>query len=314
MWFYLVLFVAGLILLIKGADWVSEYGSMLARALGVSELVIGITLVAIATSLPELAVSLVSAITQTAQIATGTIVGSNISNIGLIIGISALVAPLSTKRDFIREEYIMILFSVVAAIFLLDGMAWYEGIVIIAGLVIYMYRLTKRERGHGMIKSAVGFVSARLGMKKRIPISHLLYCIFGGIIVIAGAELLIYSTISISEAIGVSELIISLIAIAVGTSLPELAVSLTAAIKGMRGISVGNIIGSNIFNLSILGMTSLFSVVPVTPLIVLADLPIMVMLAALLLAFTRTGWKISRTEGAALLIIYSVFVYLQFVF
>ncbi len=314
MWFYLLLFAAGLALLIKGADWVSDYGSKIAKALGVSELVIGITLVAIATSLPELAVSVISAISQTATIATGTIIGSNISNIGLIIGISALVAPLTTRHAFVRQEYVMLIFSFAGALFLLDGMFWYEGIVLLAGLIIYMYYLIGRRgpRKADVWEWLSGFVSARFGRKPKTPARHIAYCIAGGIAVVAGAEMLIYSTVSISQSIGVSELLISLIAIAVGTSLPELAVSVTAALKGMRGISIGNIIGSNIFNLAILGIASLFAVVPVAPLIILVDLPIMIALSIMLLFFMKSKWEISRGEGAVLLIVYLIFVCLQF--
>lgn len=315
MWYFILLFLAGLALLIKGADLVSDHGSKLAKSWGVSELVIGITLVAVATSLPELAVSVISAITESASIATGTIIGSNISNIGLIIGISALIFPLATKREFLRQEYAMIAFCVIGALFLLDGMFWYEGAILIAMLLVYMYLLIrqKKPKTPNIIEEFMAFFRERMLRRKRRPWAHLLVAIAGGVVVVIGAEVLIFSTLRISEMIGISELVISLIAIAIGTSLPELAVSFTAAFKGMRGISIGNIIGSNIFNISILGIASVFSVVPVTQTIVQISLPIMIILSLLLLVFMKTKWEISRKEGVVLLLVYAAFIYLLFV-
>ena len=139
----ILIFVVSLAFLIKGADIITDYASKLAKMWGVSELVIGLTVVAIATSLPELAVSLISVLGTTGGIAVGTIIGSNIANIGLIIGISALATPLLVNRKFIKEGIVMLFFSIVTASLLIDGMFWYEGCILIIMLFGYMYYLIK---------------------------------------------------------------------------------------------------------------------------------------------------------------------------
>jgi cation:H+ antiporter len=306
MLFYVLLFVFGLFLMIKGSDWVTNFASRLAKLWNISELIIGITIVAMSTSLPELSVSLVSAITKTSKIAIGTIIGSNIANIGLIIGLSSIFAPLTTKYEFVKQEYVMLLFTIAVSIFLLGGMVWYEGLILLLGFILYMYYLIKKAKG-----------TSRLSLLKRWkkrenPLKYMILCIAGGIVVVVGAELIVYSTINIANSLSISELLIALIAIAIGTSLPELAVSITAAMKKMRGISVGNVTGSNIFNISILAMTSLLTKIPVTSLVITIDIPIMLILSLLLLIFVRTKWKISRREGFILLLIYFIFVVIQF--
>jgi len=137
--------------------------------------------------------------------------------------------------------------------------------------------------------------------------------IFGGAVVVIGAQLMVMSTVNLAGLLGVPEMLIAIIIIAVGTSLPELVTSVTAALKRMRGISLGNIIGSNIFNIAVLAIASLASTVPATPHVLLIDIPVMLIVSALLLVFMRTRWKLTRAEGLALLIVYIIFVALQFV-
>ena len=308
----LFIFVAGLVLVIKGADWITEYGSLLAKRHGVSELVIGLTLVAMATSLPELSVSLLSVFSGVAQIATGTVIGSNISNITLILGLSALACPLATGKEFLKEGYVTLGFSVLIAIFLLSGMAWYEGVVILVLFVAYLvHSVNNRKAGDKKPKP----MARETGIEKTGggAAKHVLFIIIAGLVIVGGAELLITSTVNIAEWLGVPEIIIAMVIIAIGTSLPELATSVTAAVKRMRGISLGNIIGSNIFNIAVLGITSLFASVPVTYHVVSIDIPFMIAVTALLLIFIKTGWKLDRREGIALLLIYALFVALQFV-
>jgi cation:H+ antiporter len=300
---FVLMFAAGLALMIKGADWITEYGSRLARKLGVSELVIGVTLVAMATSLPELAVSVISAISNAGQIATGTIVGSNIANIALILGLSALACPLVTDRAFLRQGLLTLCFSALVSLLLLGGMVWHEGMFIIICFFAYLaYAVKTRKEGSAGTRKNAGNDRWK----------YILFCIAGGLVVVGGGELLVASTVNIAQWLGVPEIIIAMIVIAVGTSLPELATSVAAAIKRMRGISLGNIIGSNVFNTAILGISSLFSAVPVTSHVVFLDLPLMLFVTALLMLFMKTGWKLSRTEGLALLAVYGVFIALQF--
>jgi len=331
-WVDIIIFLAGLVLIIKGADWVTDYGSQLAKKLGVSELVIGLTLVAMATSLPELAVSLVSAISGVAQIATGTVIGSNISNIALILGVSALVYPLATGRKYLNQAFVTLGFSVLIAAFLIGGMLWYEGLVILVFFIGYIFYSLKHRKeigeefleGEELVEASLHEKKAKAAKAKRkekpskdndrnSKWKYTLFCIFGGLVVVVGAQLLVTSTVNIAQWLGVPEALIAIVIIAIGTSLPELATSVTAAAKHMRGISLGNIIGTNIFNIAVLGIVSLFSAVHVNPGIIFVGLPVMIAVTALLLIFMKTNWHLSRKEGIVLLVIYALFVGLQFV-
>jgi len=304
----ILIFVVSLAFLIKGADIITNYASRLAKIWGISQLVIGITIVAFATSLPELAVSLISVLGATGGIAVGTIIGSNIANIGLVIGVSALATPLLISRKFIKEGIVMLFFSIVTAALLLDGMFWYEGSVLIIMLFGYMYYLIKSTRTERHKKTF------KLKSERKDVMKYIIFCLVGALFIAIGAEVLVYSTINIATWLGISEVVIALVAIAIGTSLPEFATSVVAALKKMRGISVGNIIGSNIFNVSILGMVSLFGPIPAETIISNINIPIMLVLAFLLLIFMRKDMKIDRTEAIVLFGIYIVFLYLQFTF
>jgi len=301
---HLATFLSGLYTLIKGADIITDHASQMAKKLGISELVIGITLVAISTSLPELAVSILSVVTRVGGIATGTIIGSNIANIGLIIGLSALISPLLNRKSFLKEGYYMLIFTLGVSIFLIDGMVFYEGIIILLGLVLYNYVLLKNE---------AQLANTRENKINNKKAHHLIMCVFGALLVFVGAHLVVHSTLKIAEMLGISEIVVALVAVAIGTSLPELATSFVAAIKKMRGISLGNIIGSNIFNIGILGFASLFDKVPVDYTVVTLDIPVMVIITMLFLIFMRTDWKISRVEALTLLIIYTIFVLVHFI-
>ena len=305
----LILFAAGLGLLIKGADIVTDHAASLAKRFGISQLVIGITLVAMSTSLPELAVSITSVLFDVSDIATGTIVGSNIANICLILGLSALAAPLLGRKDFLHEGLITMAFTIAVSAFLIFGMFWPMGLTLLACFFIYMwYLLARKKPERGFKHKHIDFLE-RITQRKSLV--HLALVIFGASLVILGAYLLVSATVSIAAWLGVPELIISVIVVAAGTSLPELATSFVAAVKKMRGISVGNIIGSNIFNIAILSLASIFASIPAAAGLVLTDLAIMLIATALLLVFMRTGWSISRKEGAVLFLIYIIFLSIQ---
>ncbi|RLE11265.1 sodium:calcium antiporter [Candidatus Aerophobetes bacterium] len=298
-----IMFITGLALLIKGSDILTDHSSNLAKKLGVSQLVIGITLVAFSTSLPELAVSIISSLFNVTEIATGTIIGSNIANIGLILGTSSLLLPLISKKEFLHEGYFTLIFTLVVSFFLFVGMGWYAGITIIVMTILYIQNLLKR-------KSVKKTRKKTKNVKKNI-FKHILFSLIGTVMIITGAHILVNSTVELSRFFRVPELVISILFIAVGTSLPELSTSVVAAVKKMRGISIGNILGSNIFNITILGITSLLKPIPVTPHVIFIDIPVMIGITLLLLAFMRTGWKISRAEGFVLLCVYAVFVLTQ---
>jgi cation:H+ antiporter len=315
---YIPLFIVGLVMLIKGADVITEYSSRIARAKGISEMVIGITLVATATSLPELVVVLTSAFSGVSTIAVGTIIGSNIANIGLVLGISALIAPLVVKKEFLREAYVMIGFSALLLFFMIDGMVWFEGVIIIALVVLYLFMLVRSKKtaskGSGTRDDSHTKRSDIVedGHKRNV-LRYLVYCVIGGIVLVIGGNMIVTATVGIATWFGISELLISMIIIAVGTSLPELAASAVAARKKMRGISLGNIIGSNIFNIMILGISSIVALQPITNSLLYVSLPIMLLLAGLLILFMRWGWNVSRKDALLLLAIYVMFIAFQFV-
>lgn len=304
MWANIALFILGIVFLLKGADTVTEYASRIAKRLGVSELVIGITFVAMATSLPELAVSLIS-VFNSAEIATGTIIGSNISNILLILGVSALLIPMTAGREFLKQEYFVLLFSIVLAVLLVGGMQWYKGLILIVMFAAYMYHILKKRGSSGLKR--------RLPGKTESILRNFIISITGALFVVLGAKLLVDSTIGIARGIGISEMVIAITVIAIGTSLPELATSVTAAYKRMRGIAIGNIIGSNIFNITILGITSLIGTVPVTDHVILIDLPIMLLATLLLLAAIKFRGRLSRPMGGVFVALFITFIALQLI-
>jgi cation:H+ antiporter len=316
MWYYFLLFAVGVALLIKGADIVVKYASQAARLLGVSNFMIGLTLVAFSTTLPELTVSVMSAFSGVVDIAIGTTLGSIIANPALILALAAIFVPLVTDRDIIRLNYILLIYLLILSLLLIDGLVWYEGLILIVLFAFYMGNMIKRrgrkETGTGKKKTKAHYSRGRVT-------KCIVFTIFGGGIVVAGAKLLIDSTVNLSIIWGVPEIIIAIIAVAVGTSLPELAVAMTAAFKKIVGISIGDILGANMFNVLVLGLTSLISAVPITIKTLTIVIPIVLLVNALLLVFMCTKWfgsekwQLSRAEGVILLIIYVLFVYLQFV-
>ncbi len=314
MWHYFLLFAAGLILLIKGADIVVKYASRTARLLGVSNFMIGLTLVAFSTTLPELSVSLMSAFSGVVDIAVGTTLGSIIANSALILALAAVFVPLTTNRDILTLNYILLISLLILSLLLIDGLVWYEGLVLIILFSIYMGSMIKNGKERGEKEKIKTQYS-----KGRIT-KYAVFTIFGGGLVVVGARFLIDSTVNISTFLGVPEILIAIIAIAIGTSLPELAVAMTAAFKKIVGISIGDILGANMFNIMVLGATSLVSTIPVTAKILTIVIPIMLLVNVLLLLFMSTKirfvskkWQLSRAEGLILLAIYAIFVALQFI-
>ncbi len=308
-WIDVLAFAVGIALLIKGADLVTDHASKLATKIGISQLVIGMTIVAFSTSLPEFAVSMLSAIFSTSDIATGTIIGSNIANIGLILGLSALASPLLIDKSYIHETRATLFFTLLVSLFLFTGLFWLTGLVIISLSILYMKWLVRRKQN--LLTKAESLLASKFTHTK--PFRHLVFITIGAAAIVIGANIVLTSSINIAHFLNVSTLIIAMIAIALGTSLPELATSLVAAIKKMRGISVGNVIGSNIFNISILASASLIRPIPVTPHVLFIDIPVMIAITLLLLFFMKRKLKITRPEGAALLAIYILFLFLQLV-
>jgi len=305
----IILFVVGIIMLFLGGEGLVRGASRLARILGISPVVIGLTVVAFGTSSPEFVVSLIAALKGSSDIVLGNIIGSNISNIGLILAIGALISPLIIQGRIIKVEVpIMILLSLV-----LYGLAWglglglFQGIFLFTALIaftIYSYFGSKKEPKI-VEKEYEEFINEDGPVWKQV-----MFIVLGLAGLIIGARFVVDSAIFIARIVGVNELVISITVVAIGTSLPELSTTIVAAMKKEHDIIVGNIIGSNIFNIGILGVVSIVHPVTVDSALLKFEFPIMIFFSILLLPLMMTGKKVSRIEGLLLLVLYAGFVYM----
>lgn len=300
-----LLFLAGLVLLIGGGELLVRGSSRLAVSLGISPLIIGLTIVAFGTSAPELAVSVGAGLAGQSDIALGNVLGSNIFNVLFILGISALVAPLAIARRLMRFGVpAMVVVSLLVAFVGRDGVVnRIEGIILVLGLFAYMGSLvwaSRRERGDTRKKYATS-IRATTAKAKGTAVKSAALALIGLCLLTLGARWLVASAVEIATALGVSKLIIGLTVVAAGTSLPELVTSVIASIRGERDIAVGNIVGSNIFNiLAVLGLSAVVTPhgVPVSQGALQFDIPVMIAAAVACLPIFFTGQVISRWEGA----------------
>lgn len=302
-------FGLGLVALFIGAEGLIRGSSALALKIGINPLVVGLTVVAFGTSTPELVVSLKAALIGNSSISLGNIVGSNIANIALILGISAIIRPLDVHANIIRREIpIMIGISILLVLLLIDGeLGLVDGIIFVLGIVIYTIvniTMARKEKNAEVEKEFKEGLKTGLG----VPISIVM--IIGGLgLMILGANLFVTSSISIAKVIGVSDAIIGLTIVAVGTSLPELITSVVAAYKNESDIAIGNVVGSNIFNiLGILGISALIISVSSSG-INYIDFGAMLFAALILLPLSKTGFRITRLEGLFLVLGYAAYIY-----
>jgi cation:H+ antiporter len=313
----LVFFVGGLALLIGGAEWLVRGASILASAMGISPLVIGLTVVAFGTSAPELSVSLMAALSGGSDLAIGNVVGSNISNILLILGLSACIAPLIVSAQVIRREVpIMIGASVVVLLMSLDGqIGRLDGAVLGIGVVTYTTLSIRDSRREGIAASVVGVDVRILTGGPGTVLRESARVVAGLALLIVGTSGVVQGAVAIAEAFGVSQLLIGLTVVAVGTSLPEAATSIVAILKGQRDLAVGGAVGSNIFNLlAILGITALVQPIGVPVEVLVFDLPLMVAVALACLPVFFTGGSIARWEGGVFVgyyVAYTVYLVLD---
>jgi cation:H+ antiporter len=302
----IILFILGLALLIVGAEGLVRGASRMALGLGISPLVVGLTVVAFGTSAPELAVSIQSALAgpNGADVALGNVVGSNIANVLLILGISAAITPLVVQQQLIRLDVpLMIGISVVVFVMALDGtISRIDGLILFAGIVAYTVfaiRQSRRESAEVQEEYRAEF-DANKPQSVGDWMKNILMLIGGLALLVVGARWMVDGAISFARAFGVSELVIGLTIVAVGTSLPEIATSIIAALRGERDIAVGNVVGSNIFNLlSVLGLSSIVAPegVNVAPAALNFDMPVMIAVAVACLPIFFTGRLIARWEG-----------------
>ena len=296
----IVLLVMGLVVVLKGADWLTDGAVNIASRFGVSQMVIGLTIVAMGTSMPELCVSMVSALKGTPDLAVGNVVGSNTLNTLLIVGCSALVAPIMVKRSSVRRDIpFAVLASLLMLIFCLDGgIDRLDAALLFILFAVFMFVTVKYGKNEG---TEAKTTAAPLGKAA-------LLLVVGLVCLILGSNLFVDNASFIASTLGVSDAVIGLTIVAGGTSLPELATSMVSAKKGNSDIAIGNVIGSNVFNiLMIIGVTGLVKPMHIKG---ITSLDLIVMLASMLLLwfFCRTTYKVKRWEGAVLAISYIAYL------
>ena len=307
----LAVFIIGLIILYLGGEGLVRGSSRLARAMGINPVLIGLTIVAFGTSAPELVVSIIASFKGSNDLIMGNILGSNIANIGLVLGISALIYPISIKLTLIKVELPFMIFISILLLLLSQNLiiGHFEGailfILLISMIVYSCYDAFKEPK-------EIEKEFSELVQVDRSYYKNILYIVFGVIGLSIGAKLLVDSAISIAQSLGVSEALIGITAVAIGTSLPELTTSVIAALKRESGIIIGNIIGSNIFNIGILGIISVLKPIEMKQHFLQFEFGIMILFSIILLPIMKTGFKIAKTEGLLLLLFYLMF--LRFIF
>jgi cation:H+ antiporter len=309
----IALFVVGLTLLLGGAELLVRGASRLATAMGVSPLVVGLTVVAYGTGSPELAISLQAAFTDKVQVAYGNVVGSNIFNVLFVLGSSALVAPLVVNSQLVRREVpLMVAVSAVVLLMGLDGaISRIEGLLLLAGGVAYTawtLRESRREEALAAAPSAARAATPAPRLRLRDTAVDLALVLAGLGMLVIGSRFLLDGAVAFARFLGLSELVIGLTIVAAGTSLPEVATSVLAAARGQRDIAVGNAVGSNLFNLLVaLGATSSVAEVTVSDAAASFDTPIMFAVAVACLPIFFTGFRVARWEGGLFLAYYAAY-------
>lgn len=299
--------VVGFVLLIKGADFFVDGASSVAKTLKIPSVIIGLTIVAMGTSAPEAAVSLTASIKGSNNISLGNIIGSNIFNLLMVIGICAIIFPVATNLEILKRDMIWnIAASVVLFVMILDGkIGRIDGIILLGAMAIYLYVVVK----HAMKNRMEGDDEAPMPV-----MMALLSIIIGLVAVILGGQMVVNNASLIAAAWGMSETLIGLTIVAIGTSLPELVTSIVASRKGESGLAIGNAVGSCLFNiLFILGMTSAISPITASKEL-LVDTGLLILVTILMLILAKTQMKTSRKEGILCVvayIAYSVYIILR---
>lgn len=304
-----LLLALGLILLIKGADWLVDAASDLAAYLKVAPIYVGLTVVAFGTSLPELIVSLFAVLSGRPGISIGNIVGSNIANIGLVIGVAAIICPLIVKRKTIQYEFpIMIILSFLLVIlgnknYIFNRNEFYfgkfDGLIFIGIFIVFLYYIFQSIKKQPKKELKEKY-------KNKNPVwKNVIFIVLGMIMLWLGGDLFVKNASEIARLFQISEVIIGLTVVSIGTSLPELFISVAAVLKKRFDIAVGNVVGSNIFNIAwVLGLVSIIKNIAVDAKVLYIDAMVMVSFTLLFLLFAAKNKEIKRSYGALLLVMY----------
>ncbi len=307
--------VIGFILLLVAAEYMVRGAVALARKMDIPPLVIGMTIIAIGTSAPELVVGLQAGLGGVPGLALGNVVGSNIANVLLILGAAGLIAPIVSKHGaLLRDGVVLMAGSVLFAFFCMQGsIGVLAGIILVSAMAAFLFYSYRREHDEGG-------PDAELHMEEVEEVGSLpeamwvvLLALFGGMAgILFGADMLVEGGVSIARIYGVSEEVIGLTLVAFGTSLPELAASLVAARRGHADVAIGNVVGSNLFNiLGIAGVVAIVTPLPVSDQIASFDIWVMLAATAMMLPLLVLGWRINRLSAAVFLMLYAAYIALQ---
>jgi len=310
----LLFVLLGFVLLVLGGELLVKASVGLSFKFNISKAVIGMTVVSFATSVPELLVSMQAALNGHSDIALGNVIGSNIANIVLVLGVTTLIAPLFVNKYFYKLNWpTMMTFTVLLFWFLYNDnqISRFEGLILLSLLILFIYILVRKAKVLGV---GIEEIDEDLTESSNLRIG--LWFLIGGVALWGGAELLIDGAITMAKEFNISERIISISVVAIGTSIPELATSIIAAVKKEKSISLGNLIGSNIFNIgSVVGLTAIVTPIPLLDQKLLNNDMVWLLgfsLILLPLVFLPKRYKISRYKGAFLLITYALFLYIVF--
>ncbi len=311
------MFIAGLVALFFGAEWLVRGAARLARSLGISAMVVGLTIVAFGTSAPELVVTSLAVLRGQPDVGVGNIVGSNVVNIAAILGLSAAVSTVRVHPGLItREMPIMIAAAVALMVVGYDGtITRLDGAILLGGFILFLLYMLRAAQGGEptpALETEFEEFEENRGMTDTgsTPRVNAFLILIGFVGLVTGAELLVRAAVSVARSVGISELVIGLTVVSIGTSLPELATSVVAGIRGEADIAVGNVVGSNVFNvLAVLGIAPLIHPVSVDQSLYDFEMWVMLALSVILPVFCRSGHRLARIEGMALLLGYIAFVW-----
>jgi len=305
-----VLLICGIGVLYYGAEWLVRGSARLAASLGVSPIVVGLTIVSLGTSAPELVVCTVAAMGGNPNLAIGNVMGSNLANIGLILGLTALVRPLEVHARVVwREMPLMLIVTLALYPLIWDDLELSrgDGVLLLMALVAYLlfvFRSVENEAPESLGEDE-DFMKASDQTTQRVSFGDVGWVVVGSGCLVLGGYAIVEGAVEVAGALGISEIVIGLTVVAIGTSLPELATSMVAAMRQEADIAVGNVIGSNIFNVAaILGTASFLQPLTIPESVLYRELPAVVLMSLLLFPVLRSGWKIRRWEGAILLSAY----------
>lgn len=309
--------IIGFLLLIWGADRFVDGASSMAKNFRIPPMIIGLTIVSLGTSFPEMLIAAMAAIEGNSDLGIGNALGSNIANIGLVLGCTALIAPLTVKSLTLRREFpVLFLVMFLAFALMADGdLSRWDGVALVAGLAILLWwlvKLGKRDRHDPMEEEFADVIPAHMSMKTSV-----IWFLVGLLVLLFSSRLVVWGAVEIAQILGISDLVIGLTIVAIGTSLPELVASIASVLKNEAELAIGNVIGSNMFNLlAVLSMPALIHPHVFSSDILLRDLPVMFVFTAAMFVMAfgfRSQGSINRPEGALLASGFCAYLYLLYI-